>query len=132
VVRWSVIAIFLVLPLTGGLIYGWGLTGAGLSWVLLQVAGALYFVPRFCRETLGIRPALWYAHALRPVALFVAAYGGAWLAMDLVGDRSLASLGLAYMAGTLVFAGAAAALVGSELREVLRRLLSRVRERTHG
>jgi hypothetical protein len=123
-VRWSVVAMLVVMPMTAGLIYRFGLTGAGLSCVLFQVAASLFMVPPLCEGSLGIRPALWYAHTFRPVGLFVAAYGGAWLAMDVIGNRTVASLSVAYLAGTAVFTAAAAALVGAELREVLRRLLA--------
>jgi O-antigen/teichoic acid export membrane protein len=125
VVRWSVVAMLVWLPMTAALIFWGGLMGAGLSWVIFQVAAALYMVPRFCAASLGIRPRLWYAHTFAPVASFVVAYGGAWLLLDLLGSRTLAGLTLAYLAGTAVFTGAAIALVGAELRDVLRRLLAR-------
>jgi O-antigen/teichoic acid export membrane protein len=123
--RWALVALVAIMPLTAVLVWTLGLTGAGLSWVLFQIASMAYTIPLFCRSCLGISPRAWYAHAVRPIALFLGAYGGAWMVLGVFGERTPGGLVLGYLAGTAVFMAAATALVGGELRDVARRILAR-------
>ena len=127
--RWAVVGLVVVLPSTTALVWSLGLTGAGLAWVLYQLASATYTIPLFCRFCLGVPPRAWYAHAVRPVTLLLGAYGGAWMALGLFGDPGLGALAFAYLAATAVFAAVATTLVGEELRDVARRILTRGTER---
>lgn len=120
--RANLIALGVVLPATGLLVYGWGLTGAGLSWVLYHVFLYLYAVPRMCRECLGIGPMEWFRRLARCVVPALACYGPAWIASGAFGGRNAGSSALAYGLATVVFGAAAYFLIGPDLRTGVRGL----------
>ena len=120
--RLNVYALVTVLPVTVVLIYAYGLPGAGFSWVFYHLFALAYAIPRMCRECIGMEPRSWYSQVLKVLGLGAVTYGVAWLVLLALGAFSFVALGLAYVAATAGFAIGTYLLVGSELRQSIRRL----------
>lgn len=118
-VRSNIYALFIVLPLTVLLIYLFGLTGAALSYVLLNLFVYVYAVPRICTECMEIRVRMWYSHVIKAYILASLTYGLAWIALEFFGTHSILSLSLAYTGASLIFLIGAYIMIGDELRETL-------------
>lgn len=127
--RMNFYALFVVLPVTAFLIYFFGLTGAGLSWVFYHVFAYLYGVPRICSECLKISVWKWYEHIIKIFALIILTYGLAWIINEFVGNHSILSLTLAYAVGSVAFLMAAYFMIGDELRKALYRLFQTLKTR---
>jgi O-antigen/teichoic acid export membrane protein len=97
------LALFVVLPATGVLIYFGGLAGAGLSWIFYHIFAYSYAVPRICSECLFMPVWEWYAHILKIVVLASLTYGAAWLLVASVGAYTVGELGMAYILGSAAF-----------------------------
>ena len=110
-------ALFIVLPVTGFLIYFFGLPGAGFSWVFYHLFAYSYVVPRICSECLNIRVMAWYKHILRIAVLTISTYGFAWIFVIFVGVYTVQFLILVYLGISFVFMIGAYQLIGEELRE---------------
>jgi len=117
--RMNFYALFIVLPVTGLLIYFLGLTGAGLSWVFYHIFAYSYAVPRICCECLGISPWKWYLHVLGIFFVVSLSYGVAWIILELIGSHSILLLAIAYSGGSIVFLIGAYFIIGEELRGAL-------------
>jgi O-antigen/teichoic acid export membrane protein len=120
--RSNFLALFIVLPITGVLVYTLGLNGAALSWVVYHVWAYSYAIRRICRECLELPPSSWYAHIARIGALVLATYGVAFALDRLLVPDSVVGMVLAYLLASLAFAIGAYLLIGDELRESLVRL----------
>jgi len=116
-------ALFCVLPMTFALVYLFGLSGAGFSWVFYHVFAYAYAIPRVCRECLGISTFSWYIHVLKVLFLVAVTYGAAWAVLSFVGGNSVLSLLLAYTIASTAFVTVAYLGMGVELRDSVRRLL---------
>jgi O-antigen/teichoic acid export membrane protein len=124
VARLNFYALFAVLPVTLILVLGFGLPGAGFSWVFYHLFAYAYMVPKIARECLKSSAPSWYGHVLRVFALGLAAYGIAWVAMNAI-EPATASLPLAvaaYLLGTALFVGGAYVMIGPDLRSTIQRL----------
>jgi O-antigen/teichoic acid export membrane protein len=97
-------ALVIVLPTTVLLVTWWQLEGAALSWVVYNLFGYAYFVPRVCRECEGVSVWRWYLNVGRFLAMAVAVYGAAWMAVALLTETSPALLAISYSSATLVYA----------------------------
>jgi O-antigen/teichoic acid export membrane protein len=120
--RANFLALFIVLPVAGILVYTLGLTGAALSWVAYHVWAYGYSIRRICRECLEMAPSSWYAHIARIGALVAATYGIAFLLDRLLAPDSTIAMAVAYLLGSAAFAIGGYALIGDELRSALLRL----------
>jgi O-antigen/teichoic acid export membrane protein len=116
------LALFIVLPVTGILIYFFGLTGAAFSWVFYHLFAYSYAVPRICSECLGIPVREWYLHIFKILVLIGLTYGLAWTINDLIGNHSILSLSLAYTIGSIAFFIGSYFMIGEELRNILHQL----------
>ena len=115
--RLNLYALFAVLPVTAALIYFFGLTGAGFSWVFYHLFAYAYQVPSTCRECLNTSPWAWFAKILRIFALVAITYGSTWTALILCGlDYGIVLPVLAYAIATIAFVAVAYRMVGEELR----------------
>ncbi len=110
-------ALFVVLPVTVGLIWKWKLVGAGLSFVFYHLFAYSYGARRIASECLGIAPRNWYLHVLKILALVSITYGAAWSILTLAGLNSIAFLAVAYILASAGYLYAAYLAVGQELRE---------------
>lgn len=124
------LALILLLPVTVFLIYFYGLTGAGLSWVIYHLFVFAYTVPRLCRECLRIPVREWFTHIGRILMLGVVTYGAAWLCIVVLSLRSSAGLASAYLFATTLFMLGAYGVMGSELRAALDLLSRRLKIKT--
>jgi len=120
--RSNFLALFIVLPTTGVLVYTLGLNGAALSWVVYHVWAYGYAIRRICRECLEMPPSTWYAHIARIGGLAAATYGTAFLLDRLLVPESVAGIVVAYLLGSLAFGIGGYLLIGDELRASLLRL----------
>jgi O-antigen/teichoic acid export membrane protein len=122
-------ALFVVLPVTVFLIYFFGLTGAGLSWVFYHIFAYSYGVPRVCRECLEIPVRMWYFHVLKIFTLAALTYGVAWLALGVIGNHSILLLTTAYVGASIVFLTGSYFMIGEELRGTFTRLFQKLKAR---
>jgi len=113
------LALFIVLPVTGALIYFFGLNGAGFSWVFYHIFAYSYAVPRICSECLGIPVREWYLHIFKILVLTILTYGLGWAFLELMGYYSIFSLVLAYTGATIVFLTCAYFMINDELKNTL-------------
>ena len=121
-VRLNLYALVTVLPVTVLLIYRFGLPGAGFSWVFFHLFAYSYFIPRICRECLQIDYWGWLFHVLRMLLLGALTYGPAWLLLTASGSSSPIGYAIAYVAASLVFGVGSYLLIGTDLRDTLRRI----------
>lgn len=124
--RASLIALFVVLPLTTLLIFLFGLTGAGSSWVAYYLFLYAYMIPRICSRCLHIRVWSWYLHVGKILALAAATYGSMWIGIVVPGSYSVIASVLAYLAGSVLFLGGSFLLIGPDLRQTIMRLPQRL------
>ncbi len=122
-------ALFVVLPVTIALVYFFGLTGAGLSWVFYHMFYYAYGVPRICSECLEITVSGWYRHVLKIHVLVGLTYGFALAFLGFLGANSIHALALAYLSATVMFMLGAYWLMNEELKAVLWRLSQALRMR---
>ena len=116
----NILALFIVLPVTVGLIYFFGLNGAGFSWVFYHLFAYSYGVPRFCIECLGISTREWHFHILKIFVLAFLTYGVAWLFVVFSGGYTLQTLTLAYVfIASLIFIIIAYRMIDDGLRQTL-------------
>lgn len=122
--RANLLALFVVLPVTAGLVVIFGLAGAAFSWVFYNLFLYVYAVPRFCRECLHVPVAGWYARVARVYFLGVATYGLAWLAayIGTGGSYTAVTMVVTFLAASIAFGVLALMLIGSELKDTLHRL----------
>ena len=113
------LALFIVLPATGLLIYFFGLSGAGFSWVLYNLFSYLYAVPIICSECLLLPVREWYTHISKIFVVTTLTYGIGWIFVEFMGSYSIVSLVLAYTGATIVFLVCAYFMISKELRETL-------------
>ena len=121
--RANFLALFVVLPPSALLIYYFGLTGAGFSWVVYNLFAFWYTVPRICRHCLDVPVAPWYGYFARVLGLALGTYGLAGLSLVLLGANSLAALTLGYLLGTVLFALPALSSIDPGLRDSLSQFL---------
>lgn len=124
------LALFVVLPVTGLLIYFFGLTGAGFSWVFYHLFAYSYAVPRICSECLQMSVRKWYLHIFRIFILTALTYGVGWGFVEFMGSHSIINLALAYMGASIVFLACAYFMIDKELRNSLLRFLAAFRIKT--
>jgi len=115
--RQNLYALFLVLPVTVGLIWKGGLVGAGLSFVMYHFFAYSYGARRTASECLGMHPRDWYFHVGSILGLASATYGAIWLILNLSSQTSVSSLVVAYGLASAAYVYAAYLVVGDELRE---------------
>jgi len=113
------LALFIVLPATGILIYFFGLVGAGFSWVFYHLFAYSYAVPRICSECLDISVWKWYEHVFKIFVLIILTYGLAWTINEFIGNHSIFSLSIAYIMGSIAFLIGAYFMIGEELKRTL-------------
>jgi O-antigen/teichoic acid export membrane protein len=118
--RTTLLALIFVLPVTVGLIYFFGLPGAGFSWVFYHAFVYAYMVRRISGECLSIPPRDWYCHVAKVMGIAAATFGLAWIAIVIPSGYSLIALIIGYVLATLAFAAASLFLIGPDLKSTLR------------
>lgn len=122
-VRAHIYALVIGLPITVLATLRFGLIGAALSLMLHDLILYVYWIPRICRECLGVPIAQWYQHILKILALIGGTYGIAWVLVASSGPLTLQRVALAYVAASLVFLIGAYHMVDDELHASALRLL---------
>lgn len=117
--RMNFYALFVVLPVTALLIYLFGLTGAGLSWIFYHIFAYFYGVPRMCRECMKTPVWQWYLHVLKIFTLVALTYGVAWIILGAIGNHSIFSLAIAYVGTSIVFLAGSYFMIGDELKKTI-------------
>jgi O-antigen/teichoic acid export membrane protein len=120
--RSNLLALFIVLPVTGVLVYTFGMNGAALSWVAYNGWIYAYAIRRISRECLDMPAATWFAHIARIGALAAVTYGTFFALDRLLVPDAIAGVVVAYLLGSLAFAIGGYLLIGDELRASLERL----------
>lgn len=117
--RQNVFALFVSLPIAVALVRFYGLTGAGLSWIVYHVFAYAYGLPRICRECLEIKTTAWLRHLGRIAILALATYGVAWMALPYAEGVSPRNLMLAYAVASAAYLAGAYAIAGSATRRMI-------------
>ena len=126
--RFTVYALFVVLPAAAVLIYFFGLEGAGFSWVVYNLFAYVYCDSALCRECdLGISPLKWYAHVFRFLGPAAIIYGSAWTICRTAGHGSIYALVVGYGLASSLYVLGSFLLIGTELRGTLWGLLRNFR-----
>ena len=128
-------ALLVVLPVTAGLIYALGLTGAALSWIWYHVFCYAYMIPQVCRYCCDFSVWAWYGHIARVYGAIAVTYGTAWGVLALLDARSIPALALAYAVATIAYAVIGWFMIGPELKATIRGhalRLARLVRRTEG
>jgi O-antigen/teichoic acid export membrane protein len=123
--RQNVLALFIVPPVSAVAIYFFGLSGAGLSWVIYHVYTYSYGLPRICRECLRIEPRVWYWQVFRIMGSAFLIYGSAWGLLSWVGNFTLPALVAGYVAASLIYCAAAVGMMDESLRATIMSYLQR-------
>ena len=122
-VRLNFLALFFVPPGTAILIYFFGLSGAGFSWIVYHLFAYAYGVPMICKECLEMPVSNWYLHVLKIVILTIGTYGLAWLFVASRGTYTLPILCSAYFGASGIYLIGASQMIGEDLRVALFALL---------
>jgi len=126
--RFTVYALFVVLPAATFLIYFFGLKGAGFSWVVYHLFAYVYWIPLLCRECdLGISPVRWYAHVLRFLGPASVIYGSTWMICRTAGHGSVYAFVVGYALASSLFVLGSFLLIGVELRNSFQGLVRNFR-----
>lgn len=121
-VRSNLIAVVLVLPTAWALTHRFGLRGAAVTWVLYQLVGCVYGIPRIYSHCLHRSGRDWYRTTLQAFGLGFLVYGTAWAVAWRLG-ASASALVAAYFLGTCLFGFIGYRRLGDELRVGLGRVL---------
>jgi O-antigen/teichoic acid export membrane protein len=122
VAKTNVLGLFIVLPIAAVLTYRFGLGGAAMTVVVLNLWIYAYLVPKVCAECLQISVWGWYGHVGRILALAGATYGIGLLVAMTVGSGALIALLFAFLAATVPYLLVVRSVMGGDLRESLNRL----------
>jgi O-antigen/teichoic acid export membrane protein len=122
VAKTNVFGLFVVLPAAAALTYLFGLVGAALTLVVLDLWIFAYMMPRICLECLHISVWGWYEQGLRILALTAATYGIALLVAKTLGAGSLGALLIGFTVATVPYVLAGRLMMGVDLRESITRL----------
>ncbi|HEV2035665.1 MAG TPA: oligosaccharide flippase family protein [Candidatus Dormibacteraeota bacterium] len=122
VAKANFLGLFAVLPTAVVLTYFFGLVGAALTLVVLDLWIYAYMMPRVCKECLHISVWGWYGHVGRILALAGATYGLGLLLAITVGSGSLGALSVSFTVATVPYLLIARAMMGGDLSESLTRL----------
>jgi O-antigen/teichoic acid export membrane protein len=126
--RFSVYALFVVLPAAAVLVHFFGLAGAAFSWVVCNLVAYAYVIPRVCAECgLGISPPEWYAHVFRFLGPAAIIYGSAWAICRTASHNSIWAFVLGYGLASTLYVLGSFMLIGTELRGALWGLLRNFR-----
>ena len=130
--RLNFLALFIVLPVTGILVYSYGLAGAAFSWVFYHMFAYSYVIPRIYSECLDLPVREWYSHILKTFILIGLTYGSAWMVLGWLDIHSLFHLLIAYAVASLGYLMGGFWLMGQELRGALYSLPYLMKARTMG
>jgi len=100
--RQNALALVIVLPLTVGAIYAFGLAGAALSWVIYHLFAYAYGLPRICTECLHFPVRTWLKEIAAFLALIGLAYGAGYFAAAWLGGTML-PLGIGYLGASCLY-----------------------------
>lgn len=116
--RSNALSMVTVLPLAVGGIVEFGLVGAGATWLLFDLWGFVYLVPRLAQECLGTTGRAWLKSLTRAVP-GTTLYVGAWLVVVFRFGATPVATVLVGAAATSVYSLLAYRAVGVELRGLI-------------
>jgi O-antigen/teichoic acid export membrane protein len=117
--RQNFYALLTITPITILLIWKWKLVGAGLSVVVYHLFAYGYAARRIAAECLGFAPGEWHLRVLKVVAAAAISYGAVWAVLMRGGREALASMMVAYLLASALYATIAFRAVGPEMRQGL-------------
>lgn len=128
-VKTNFFALLTITPATVPLIYFFGLTGAGLSWVLYNIFNYAHAIPRICSQCLKIPVTQLYWHVLRFLILAILSYGVIWYALTLTNNYSVLSLATAYTIASIIYLIGGYIMISEELKETLFSHIQKIKTR---
>jgi O-antigen/teichoic acid export membrane protein len=118
--RSNVIAMVTALPATVVLVLRFGLVGAAASWLLYDLLGYAYMLPRIASSCLQVRTVAWFIRLAR-VAPGLGVYGIGWYLLAYHWGNSPLAAAAAWALSSAVYLPAAVWGMGSGLRGLLAR-----------
>ena len=122
VAKTNVLGLLAVLPAAAALTYLFGLVGAALTLLVLDLWIFAYMMPRICAECLDVSVWGWYEQVARILALAGGTYGIALLVAKTLGSGSLGALIICFVVATVPYVMAGRLMLGVDLRESITRL----------
>ena len=114
--RFSLAALFIVVPVTVASVAVFGVTGATLGYLSYHLFFYVVGIPRYARDCLE-RPAReWYQHVARPIGAGMLTYGTAWLVAWRAAGLSTAALVVGLVLASIAFTLITARVANPELR----------------
>jgi len=112
-------SLFFVIPFSIFAIRRFGVVGAPLGLLMLDIVYYVYAIPKYCKLCLKLPLIEWYVHAFKYISLIIIAYGTMLYAITRVGNFDLISLTVGYFAATFVFVLGSFFVVSNELKATI-------------
>ena len=109
-------SLIVVVPFSVFAIRQFGLVGAPLGLLILDLVYYFYAIPRYCKLCLRLPPIEWYARAAKYIGLIVFAYRPSLYVVVVIGEFDSIFLALGYIASTLLFLLGSFFVVGNEFK----------------
>jgi O-antigen/teichoic acid export membrane protein len=112
-------SLIIVAPFSIFAIRRFGLVGAPLGLLMLDIVYYFYAVPRYCKSCLGLPLIEWYVHALKYISLITIAYGTMLYVIIRIQNFDLIFLTVGYCASTFVFVLGSVFVVSNEFKATI-------------
>jgi O-antigen/teichoic acid export membrane protein len=96
-------SLVIVIPFSIFAIRRFGIIGAPLGLLMLDVVFFVYAVPRYCKQCLKVPAKEWYMHSFKYLSLLIVAYGASLLVIARFEETNLFFLAAYYCVSTVVF-----------------------------
>ena len=115
--RMNFFGLFVILPATVVLIYFFGFTGAGLSWICYHIFAYSYAIPKIFSQCLHISKSIWYKKVINIFLLIGVTYGMIGLVIFMLDYSSLLFLSFGYLCATILYLLCCCYMIRGEVRE---------------
>lgn len=129
IARSSIAALAISMPVSIGLIWRFGLTGAGFSLVVYWSYWCIDLVPRVYRQCLDLPVRDWFVYLSRILLATTATYGIGWIALQAWNLLSIPAILITYSAATISFAIAGYFLLSAGSKQSIYRLFAFLTQR---
>jgi O-antigen/teichoic acid export membrane protein len=115
--RLSLVAVFVVVPVTVAGVARFGVAGASLGYLSYHLFFYAVAVPRYCRDCLQVPTFSWYAQTGRVAVTGAVTYGLGWVVAWLTAGLAPIALAVAFVIASVTFSILAIRLVDPGLRD---------------
>jgi O-antigen/teichoic acid export membrane protein len=96
-------SLVIVIPFSIFAIRRFGIVGAPLGLLMLDIVFYVYAVPRYCKQCLKVPVKEWYMHSFKYLSLLIVAYGASLMVIARFDETNLFFLAAYYCVSTVVF-----------------------------